>query len=700
MLSITGYQTFLNFESRSVSKSELTILRFEITHFDFESRSISKTELGLIQFGKTLFDFEARSINRTSFFGRNGGELELTAKSKSKTSFGLRIIRNENTPFVLTVRTAPMTRGLRHKDLYEFKVDGVDVPISDYTVDFPPNSAGCLVNVTLSKFADKSLITPNAVYKFNLGKIIGGEEVWRTVINSGEYQSSRMTIGFGDRRRSDSFSLSTVEPLADRLGKKPLRNLVIYDPFRVSVNASDFPVKYDTEGNKFTTELLAIPNLSVKKLFQEIFVNRCGFTSVKTNLSDETVKELTFPTGRSYLEGISGIIGSYEPDFALINNDLFIRDTTLLNPPGFPAPVELSADDYQASGISQTKGKIDCFNLIYTEDADDWDFYETEVEELPVEISGTPGLDDYSQTTITRLTKKFYRNSQPNVPIKEDMFQEIRETRDSSEVTGKVTESFFYDAFGRPYLSRKKVESRVPAFDDGELTVLSTVRETETKISYGKHPFEPAKQVELGSLEITKGQYIVDEENPYNGKPFKQPVIVANRSGNITDGSTSAYGPIEKITATLQILPNDQVRTVTRKEDLLAKNVEFDYSAVKYGEASSLEKGRTRELYVFENPGDTFTGQGEEDFPVGQMSLTTAIPLARRKLKKRKSGSYNLDISLIGLELFLDRGMDFTVLDEKDSPLGAFTVKGFKFAGNNLGTINQAHSTSWQGGKI
>lgn len=672
------------------------------TRLQLSATETNRANLQLRVVEATEFALSATEIARAALRLENKGELAIQAVETVRASVGLRIIRQANNKLILTVRIVPKTRVRRHKDLHRFSVNGAEVPISDYSADFPDGAAGCVVSVTLAKFADRRLVVPGASYKFELAKRIGGAWQWRTLIDSGVIEGSTLTIGFGDRKRADVFTLSTYEPLANRLGRSPLRDLTVYDPLRVAADELNTEIVYDTEGTAYVEELKAIPNLTVYKLLEEIFKVRCGFPAIKMNFLDSPLKEARFTTGETFMDGVAPAIGNYEPDFTDVNGVLWIRDTTNVLPDGFPLPTDLTLDDYNSVALSASPKPIDCFEVVFYEDKDDWDYFEPHVETLPVEKSGTNGREDYSATRITRTERRYFKNSQPDVPVKIDLYEEERETRDSRQVTGRVTETFFYDAQGRVYRSTKVFKSLVPAFDDGDsfTKILATVREEKTTILYGRHPFEPSKQVQLRKQTITYGQIAVDAENPYEGEDFRQPMIVANRSGNISESSTAEYGPIEKLTETVQILPGDQLRTVSIKEDLVSKNLEYAYSDVSYGDASSAQKGRTRKLLVFRNPGDAMTGRGKETLPVGELPPEIFIPLARRKLKKRDLGSDGIDSSLNGLELWMDRGTSYTIYDEKDDQLGVFTVRGFRFFGSNLGTRSQAHKTQFRAMRV
>lgn len=690
----------MSFPQNLAQKQVFRFRSFRLPNLILQAKSVSKAALELSQFGITQFHLAAKSISSASIGLDNKGEFNLAAKSISKGSLGLRVIRQENQKLVVTFRVAPRTRAAgRHKDLHQFLVNGVEIPITDYTADFPEDASGCAVQMTLAKYADRSLITPDANYTFRLGKRIAGVWQWRTIIDTGELQSSSLLIGFADKKKTDSFSLSTFEPFANSLGRSPLRDLIIYDPFRVAGNELSTPIRRDTEGRTYQAEKLAIPNLTLYKLFKEIFKVRLGFANLKTNIPDSPIKQATFSTAGSYRDGIAPHCGNFEPDFTVSGDTLWIRDTTNLLSEGFPAPAALTIDEYAEVEVSRSINRLDAYNLVFNEDKEDWDFFETVVETFPLSVTGSVFDENYSKTDLERTTRKYYRNSTPDFPVKEDVIKEVRTTRGTFNVKGKVTEEFKYDAFGRQIESNKKTETQVPE-EGGESNFLELAEEEKTTITYGPHPFEPSKQVQLLVASEKKGVISVDSENPYRGKDFKQPIVVADKSGNVRESSTTEYGPTEKTTKTLQILSSKEVRVNIVHEDLINERLDFDFSEVVYGEIGARTNGRTREVLVFETPDAVFTGHGEENLPVGELPLNVAIPLARRKLKKRRLGNDVLNLSFNGLELFMDRGVSYTVFDREEGMLGVFPVKGFRFTGSNLGTRAANHKTIFRGVKV
>ncbi|HXG83285.1 MAG TPA: hypothetical protein VNI84_04575, partial [Pyrinomonadaceae bacterium] len=315
----------LDAQSRALARTDFNPVSYDSLTLSALNRASSGLEFRLVTNVSLTLAGASASSSYARLVPLGQGEMTLMATSKASAGLTLRLLRVSLTKLILSVRIVPKTRVGRHKDKHRFTVGAAEIPISDYTVDFPEGSAGCVVNLTLSKFADRSLIVEGANYKFEVGKRIGGAWQWRTIINTGALQGSSLTVGFGDRKRADVFSLSTSEPLANRLAKAPLNDLTIYDNLRVSSDELNTEVLYDTEGKSFAEEKLAIANLTVYKLFDEIFKKRCGFAAWKTNIPDVKLKEARFDMGGTYLDGVAPAIGIFEPDFTEVGGVLWIR---------------------------------------------------------------------------------------------------------------------------------------------------------------------------------------------------------------------------------------------------------------------------------------------------------------------------------------------------------------------------------------
>lgn len=676
-----------------------------VLNLNLQARTRNRASLALAFLNRLTLNLEARTRNRASLTLEItppfDGVLNLQARTRNRAALNLRELRQENPSLVVTFRIAPRTRGNgHHKQRWRFSINDVEVPISNYVVDFPEQSAGCVVQVTLAQVLDRNLVVEGAVYKFELAKKIAGVWRWRTVLDSGELKSSSFRIGFADRKKTDSYALSSFEPVSNKLGRAPLRDLTVFDPFRVSAKDVSPKIEYDTEGRAITTEIKQIGNLSLYKLLDEIFLNRCDFQSWKTNIPDSMIKRADFSIGATFMRGIAPHVGVFEPDFTMIGETLWLSDTTALLPAGFPAPSRLTIDDFEDAGVSQEIDRLDAFRILYNEDKDDWDYFVDSIVTLPVSETGSLFDENYSRTELKRTTRKFYRNSTPDVPVKEDLIKEVRTTYGTFNTKGIVTEEFKYDQFGRQIESNKKTETQIPETGGGESNFLELAEEEKTTIIYGAHPFEPSKQVQLLVCSEKKGKIAVDSVNQYRGKDFKQSVVVADKSGNITDDSTFDYGPTEKTTKTLEVLANSQVRVNIVKEDLINDRVDFDFSEVVYGEVGAITNGRVRDVTVYEQPDGEFTGFGRADLPIGELPLSVGIPLARRKLKRRRLGSFDLDVGCSGLELFMDRGISYTLVDREEGEMGAFRVRSFRFTGANLKTRQEQHKTTFRGRKI
>ncbi len=187
---------------------------------------------------------------------------------------------------------------------------------------------------------------------------------------------------------------------SNRLGKSPLRDLIIYDGLRVAEDTIFSEIEYDTEGVAFTVEKKNISNLTLYKLFTEIFINRCGFIEWKSNIPDSAIKQASFSVGNSFMDGIAPHCGIFEPDFTMVGTILWVRDTTNLLPAGFPVSAQLTIDDYESAGVTQEIDRLDAFRVIFNEDKDDWDSWQQEVVILPVSENGEIFTSGYSRTEI------------------------------------------------------------------------------------------------------------------------------------------------------------------------------------------------------------------------------------------------------------------------------------------------------------
>ena len=583
---------------------------------------------------------------------------------------------------------------------FRLLADGVSIPIESASVDASRRGSGETLNVVLTRPQDKSLITDSKNYTLEVARTISGVKTWTQLVSMSKLQSKDFSISMENYKPMDEVSFSTSSSLDDKLNKAATFGLILYDPSKLTVDASEIPLIYDTAGRSYTTTAIAVGGLDLYYILNKIYVQQCGFSSVQTNIKNYPIKRADWRIGESWNEGVKAFIGSYEPVTFEINNVLYIQDTTQLRTSGMPSALALPINKYFRVAGSFNIKNIEGYKLNYTENING-DYWTPNIEQERIP-SGTYGNYDYQETNVTRYIREYRNNSNPLIIIGTLVDSELKVTTDNfSNIISRVRENFTYDYQGRQLASSRVTESLIPNLTDVNSYQLTEVRRETTSIKYGPHPTQPDRQIQTKLIRQTRGLIAIDSENQYLNHDFKQDFTKAHEAGNLTEGMTTEYGPIENYVETARPLPNGQVLIEVEVTDKIRNQVKTSYSEPRAGDGIiGGTNSRVKELIVLRNDSVGLTGKQVVDFYIGEIPLTDGIQLIRRKLVKNQTKNDDLNCSYWGLDPSLKRGMIYTLTGRNNAAIGTMLVEGYKITMSRLRTRDIEISTTIEGQEI
>src|SRR5436190_5599177 len=244
-------------------------------------------------------------------------------------------------------------------------VDGQLVPVREWQATLKIDGF-VDINIELHDPEQRSLITRTSLIKFEIGLANQPFNTfeYKTLIEDGYFNESAYQERADD---SDTFTFTGLSAIHKKLNRTSANGLVVYDPNLVDVDVSDFRVVYDDFGRPFVPEIVAIPKLTMEKLFHEIYINRCGFNDVFSNLPVRkwSISRVDFPAGRPYLEAFNSRIGMYFPSYDQIGDDLWIRGTRIPYPAGSPTPETIEASETMDLQLATDHRRVDVIELIF-----------------------------------------------------------------------------------------------------------------------------------------------------------------------------------------------------------------------------------------------------------------------------------------------------------------------------------------------
>lgn len=534
-------------------------------------------------------------------------------------------------------------------------VDGTEFEVADWSFKRSKDSLRQELTITLNDVDQGALITKDSVVTFQVGigvrPFADANFTWYTLLDGGYANDSSLTM-VPPEDGADDFTLLALSSMQRKLNRTPETDLVIYDPNVVAVDESDFRVTYDDYGRAFTTEIVAVPGLTMKLLFEEVLRDRCGFTSVQTNLP--TLKwplsRVDFQGGEAYIKPIAPKIGMYKP--SIIENadgSLQIRATRAIYPAGFPTPEGLTLSDTYKRSVATNYLRTDMIEMVYNLWTYEYDYTGTrqDLEQFDSDNDG-----EHVTTTITTNVIEYYRYSNPTTPIHEETASiQTIVTRDDGWVMENSLEQFYYDGVER-IRSSKTLQVPVPDITDPSFpSILQLVQTEEETYEYKAVPFQPSKVYQSRRLKKIFGLIAVNAQNPrIDGTPFREALADSHQRGNLEDGVTIESGPIRDEDETTTIVTKDRVQIRVIETDHLSAmtNPRRSFRQTRVGDIGrSVLVNDQRWMWIFDAENVARTQNFKKTVNIGELP-----PLEGRKLCKQL--------------LYIDKNLPRTVSDTID----------------------------------
>lgn len=539
-----------------------------------------------------------------------------------------------------------------------FKVDGVEIPVIGGVYSERENTAGAELEVRIANLANIVDMIEGSVIEFGFGRRIAGvwdESTFETLISEGILESVNRTVGWQNNRPTDSCTVRCSSGLKNSYEQTPATDFILYNSDLQAIDPDELEITFDTEGRQYFVELKAVSNLTLYKMFQEIFVVRCGFTKFVSNIVDYPIGRVNCPMGRPYSESVKGYFSQQQPVIFPVGTEIWIIDTSMLLPSGLPAPRTIGADWYKTLSWSSERSKLDGVFLHYTETKRDWDYVTIRNEVNAYDVGNDLDILD------ERQFREYRKLSNPTLVLFEELSKESRIV--SGGVGGgtlsESREEYFYDSQGRK-TQRNKVEyQRLPVYvaDDVSSLLVKTLEETEIW-RYSPHPYQPLSEYVSRHEFRSSGMIAKDEVNVMFGEPYYETYQQAVQRGNVTQETLSEYGQIGTRIERFEPQRNGHVKIDVWGWNHVQNIQTENYSETVVGDiaTNSLSPQQNRILVLDDENATRSTGR-LEDIHAGEMPLPIAVPWSRRYLKQKKMKGRKQNVSVVGFDNSLGRGL-------------------------------------------
>jgi hypothetical protein len=471
-----------------------------------------------------------------------------------------------------------------------------------------------------------------------------------------------------------------------RLRAAPTRDLILYDSAQATLATTDFEPIPDIYGNQYYPELKAINRMTLYDVLHEIFVTRCGFGGIETNIADYRVSRVQLEAGQRYLEAVGGVIGMFRPSFELSGNTLIIRDTTEPYDTGDPDPLELKISEAFpiTIGIDRDFRRIDVMKIFYAVNKREWDYSVTRQDTVTTPY-GSFGDANYQEVTVTRNWVDYFRNSNPFTAVDSDLVSIQTTTVKNGQTIFESTETFAYDGFGNEQSREKNYSKRLPDLENGGGPAMLTVKTENENWNYQTHPFIPKAQYVARHEIYERGMQVTDAANPQLGEDWKRDYETAYRGGNLADGMTVTLSPLRTFVEQFRPLRGGKAEVTVYEVDEASGSpvVLRNETQVVPGELAQNAATKTQlPMYVTIDGETVADGVYFEQMNTGELPLGPSMALAQRIIRLSRREPRTITQEIAGLRRDIKKGSPFAPKGRGDEDLGKYRVASIRIRGN------------------
>lgn len=572
------------------------------------------------------------------------------------------------------------------------RIGGAEVPISDFSFDFPEDSIGGQLTATMAN--QTQAIDEDEDIVFEIGIAAGGATEWVPIMDLGKIKSVSTLTGWP----GDQVAIRAVSALADKWDLSPPQPITLYDPDQVDVvssNASTFGDLVNEAHQFIGSELLPVRSLDLIRLLNWVYVDKLGFAGVVTNIENFPIKTVNVAISDAYHSVAAREVGVFEPTYhADDHGTLWIIDPQGTLPSGLTARA-MRLKHYAKLEKSIEVGRLVNQVVLSYRDNLAVDSSPTIRSEKEIINSGEFGDPDWQRSTTTSYIYDFHDDpAHPDHVTRSVVFRVRTEVSAVADGLTRLvsiddqTDTYKYDyRLNTGYTKQASLYCRLP----GESAKLRLVHTEVKEIEWEELTSRPGEFIKQNEVTQISGLVLKTQDDPDDDSTItRQPLYTANRLNDIPEEAEVESGrPISTKIETFREVGPDQIEVNAQQVNHLTPQAAPDpprtYQHTGTIRANiSPQQPTTNMLIVAEGTSDD-NRRPPISLAAGNVPFTQAKRLALRELDRRNNKPARVTAELSGLDLALRRGSIRTVHDRQDNTYKTY-IKGFSGSGSGLGT--------------
>lgn len=597
-------------------------------------------------------------------------------------------------------------------------VDSVEKPIKMAT--WSEGISQSNLQIELANPADRTAFTRTALIKFQVEEYLSS--VWalkKLYCDGAILATSDYNIENNGNTPNDSFSVTVLSVLQQKLNLTPDQIVVLYDPEKVTVEDDQLELVPNIDGTTTgTATVTPYASFTLQDALDYLGTLYGCNTPTKTNLnaSQWPLTRLDFPAGQPYWNSIAGEIGNHKPHYYIDADNYFVvKDGTLTD---YLSARAMTVSNFSGIRLNNTIERYKGCLLTRQMQADTWDYYELEQDIKDQWTGGVAG--NYPRTELVTWLQRFYKIGIAT-PVNEQPFSVRQlEYADATTLISASAEQFSY-SFGQGAIRMRRHDvkewgyANVPdswvtfnasipgpntefagGFGGPEeaYTATNVTSHTEAfvltkaqRTDYSYVPYGPDASYAGQTDTETRGLITTDTENQQLGTDFEQPWVKAQENGNLAEGQNARWGTTDRRREAQQAERRKrQVQLRTRRHSALNSTnglIAENYLDRRVGDVGESDiQTETKPVYITEN-GDA-TASLWRPVNGGDAPLEITIPLCHR-LNKSQDYPGGISADLPTYDETMSVGLVFSASNRAGTVLGIFKVNTYQDVIRNVG---------------
>lgn len=540
---------------------------------------------------------------------------------------------------------------------------GVLLPVLSFKFDAEPGAMGSSLAVVLADPA--ATVNEDDRIRVRIGIQNAGATEWVKLVGGARIRETSIVTSY----LGDVVSFKAVNPMRDKWARSPRRPLVLFDPEQVTLvelTAQQQRDIVDADREVITPEFEPRESFDLQQLLEFVYVTKCGFSQVITNIPNFPLKRADFTLETTWHSIAAAEIGAFSPVYGSDDEDvLFILDPQGVLPEGLAAKKLKPRGYSQMSQVRDTAGMVNAVLLNYRDNTDTaGEFSGGESDRVDVEEPeevGTYGQAGWQRTVAYSFHKLFHDNPNDPTDVTRDIVWKV-DRHTSAVVDGIIREI--------------SIESQVDQWtEDWRLmigytksiqiyTILpgtsAVMRDCETHvnvISYAVSQSEPGESYKTGETTTVTGTVLSTDNG--DDPPTLISLYDAHAANSITDDQDVLLAtPISSLIEKWKQIAPDQIAQQYTKINQLTGVCTQSKTFIHTGTLAVRTGAQTPTARMLLTSGDIPEEEARPplQFNSGNIPYDIARPLAERLLELRGAKPRTISFELAGLDLSLRRG--------------------------------------------